>query len=244
LVLAMTNPSSSMLGHVELRVRLVYESTGAIDSSDSRSATDARRSRSGTDIPGWELVGLLPEDLSEVPATAQAQLGETPPHGRRCVSDPIALTLDRDEAEGYYLNLTSPQPSLFALMRLPDVASATAAHAPEGVPQAVAVTASYGEGARWMDGGMVVLRTPLPEPMLAWIAEFAQHHFQVEGKKKRGKFRPSFLSRQEFGQVAKAALDEAGQADRAPVGPRPGKSGQDILLGSTGQEVPPGQRRH
>ena len=103
------------------------------------------------------------------------------------------MTLDRDEAEGYYLNLTSPQPSLFALIRLPDVASATAAQAPAGVPEAEAITASYSEAARWMDGGMVVVRTALPEPMLAWIAEFAQYHFQAEGKKKRGKFRPSFL---------------------------------------------------
>jgi hypothetical protein len=128
----------------------------------------------------------------------------------------MVLTLDRDEAEGYYLNLTSPQPSLFALIRLPDVASATAAHAPTGVPEAAAITASYNEAARWMDGGMVVIRTPLPEPLLAWIAEFAQHHFQVEGKKKGGKFRPSFLSRRQFGEVARAAQEEAGQAAAAP----------------------------
>ncbi|HZH06785.1 MAG TPA: DUF3305 domain-containing protein [Lautropia sp.] len=121
------------------------------------------------------------------------------------------LTLDRDEAEGYYLNLTSPQPSLFVLLREQQVGSATDARSPSGFPAAEAVTASYSEAARWMDGGMVVVRTALPEPMLAWIAEFAQYHFKVEGKKKRGGFRPSFLTREEFGKVARSARQEAGQ---------------------------------
>ena len=205
----MMDSSTSMLGHVELRLRLVYES------EDSVSV--------GTDLPGWRLVGLLPEDVTDPFATDPSAPDMSPPpstqRGHRFVTEPIALTLDRDEAEGYYLNLTSPQPSLFALIRLPDVAAATAAHVSADLPQAVAVTASYSEGARWMDGGMVVIRTPLPEAFLAWIAEFAQHHFQVEGKKKGGKFRPSFLSRRDFGEVARTELEQAGQAGhRGPSG--------------------------
>ena len=203
----MMDSSTSMLGHVELRLRLVYES------EDSVSV--------GTDLPGWRLVGLLPEDVTDPFATDPSAPDMSPPpstqRGHRFVTEPIALTLDRDEAEGYYLNLTSPQPSLFALIRLPDVAAATAAHVSVDLPQAVAVTASYSEGARWMDGGMVVIRTPLPQAFLAWIAEFAQHHFQVEGKKKGGKggrFRPSFLSRKDFGEVARTELEQAGQAGR------------------------------
>ena len=193
----MMDSPSTMLGHVALRLRLVYEAVP------------------GTDIPGWDFVAVLPEDASPDDRPEESSHG----HVGRCrfATDPIELTLDRDEAEGYYLNLTSPQPSLFALIRLPDVASATAAHAPEGVPQAEAITASYSEAARWMDGGMVVVRTPLPVPLLAWIAEFAQHHFQVDGKKKRGKFRPSFLSRQEFGEVARSAREDVGQATVAPM---------------------------
>jgi hypothetical protein len=91
------------------------------------------------------------------------------------------------------------------------------------VPQAVSVTASYSEAARWMDGGMVVVRTALPEPLLAWIAEFAQHHFQVEGRKKGGKFRPSFLSRKEFGEVARTELGRAAKESHgaASDGARP-----------------------
>ena len=113
----MMDSSTSMLGHVELRLRLVYES------EDSVSV--------GTDLPGWRLVGLLPEDVTDPFATDPSAPDMSPPpstqRGHRFVTEPIALTLDRDEAEGYYLNLTSPQPSLFALIRLPDVAAATAA---------------------------------------------------------------------------------------------------------------------
>jgi hypothetical protein len=252
----MTDSSSSMLGHVALRLRLVYEPAAdpgskAADgtatrmgngaSSGTQSSAFGTNDSSSSDIPGWRLVGLLPEEAAQgwsaaaedAPDGALAQgaghsAGQRAGDGardstgptvtrRRFATEPIVLTLDRDEAEGYYLNLTSPQPSLFALLRLPDVASATAAQAPSGVPEAEAITASYSEAARWMDGGMVVVRTALPEPMLAWIAEFAQYHFQAEGKKKRGKFRPSFLSRQEFGEVARSALDEAGQGSAMPT---------------------------
>ena len=107
----MMDSSTSMLGHVELRLRLVYES------EDSVSV--------GTDLPGWRLVGLLPEDVTDPFAIDPSAPDMSPPpstqRGHRFVTEPIALTLDRDEAEGYYLNLTSPQPSLFALIRLPDV---------------------------------------------------------------------------------------------------------------------------
>jgi hypothetical protein len=190
-LLAMMDSTTSMLGQVELRLRLVYESVGP-GPSDS-------------DIPGWRFIGLLPEDVTDPDAPGLPVPEHQDDLDRRFVTEPIGLTLNRDEAEGYYLNLTSSQPSLFALLRLDDVAAATASHAPADVPQAVSVTVSYNESARWMDGGMFVVRTPLPEPMLAWIAEFAQHHFKVEErKKKRAKIRPSFLSRAEFGEVAKA----------------------------------------
>lgn len=191
-----------MLGHVALRLRLVYESSDPACSISPRSAC------------AWELVGLLPEDIpedlpeglaDETPVGAASDDRSTLPR-RRVVTEPLVLTLDRDEAEGYYLNLTSPQPSLFALLRLSDVATTTVPASNTDVPQAVSITASYSEAARWMDGGMVVIRTLLPQPLLAWIAEFAEYHFPVEGPKKRGKYRPSFLSRQEFGEEAKAAL--------------------------------------
>ncbi len=227
----MMDSSTSMLVHVELRLRLVYQSVGD-KPSDS-------------DIPGWRFIGLLPEDVTDPDAPGLPLPDHPEDLRRRVVTEPIGLTLDRDEAEGYYLNLTSSQPSLFALLRLDDVAAATASRAPTEVPQAVAVTASYNESARWMDGGMVVVRTPLPEPLLAWIAEFAQHHFKVEErKKKRAKIRPSFLSRKEFADVVRA---EREQAPPDPNGANDANDGNDGNDGNgmqvgTGRQAPGGAR--
>lgn len=194
----MSDSTRIMLGHVALRLRLVYEFSG----------DDPSRS----DVPGWELVGVLPEDAPEDLEIEPSGAASTARNRRRLLAPPVTLTLDRDEVEGYYLNLTSPEPSLFALLRVSDVATATASRAVATLPETVAVTASYSEAARWMDGGMVVIRTPLPGPLPAWIAEFAQYHWPAEGPKKRGKYRPSFLSRQEFGEKANAALQELGRA--------------------------------
>jgi hypothetical protein len=197
-----------MLGHVALRLRLVYAPT----------SDPASRIVADSDVPGWQLVGLLPEEAPAGPVTdsidpasggvgSDAMVPSRHDARGRIASEPVELTLDRDEADGYYLNLTSPDPSLFVLLRLPDVASATAAHATEGPPQAISVTASYSEAARWMDGGMVVVRTALPAPFLSWIAEFAEHHFPLEVRKKPGRNRPSFLSREQFGDQSNAALE-------------------------------------
>jgi hypothetical protein len=204
---AMKN-APDMVGHIGLRLRLVFshgnrEISGIAPPEGSLPPGDA-----------WQLVGVLPAEATPGDAPRPVDPGGVPVGSKH--SEPIELTLDRDEAEGYYLNLTSPQPSLFALLRCQEVASATAVHQSDGIPDAEAVTASYSEAARWMDGGMVVVRTPLPQPLLPWIAEFAQHHFPVEGKRKRGGFRPSFLSRQEFGAVARSAREE--KADDALAG--------------------------
>jgi hypothetical protein len=52
------------------------------------------------------------------------------------------VQLSRDEAEGYYLNLTSPEPKVFILWREVD-----------GMARPQMLTVSYGEGTRWADSG-------------------------------------------------------------------------------------------
>ena len=186
----MTQPVGEMHSKVSLGVRLVYEPS---------------RETGQSDVGGWRLVGMVPEDAGLEPADVAA---------RRVLGPAVPLTLSRDEAHGYYLNLTSPEPSLFVLPRLPDVNAATVMRRLREPPESVDITVSYAEGARWMDGGMVVVRTALPEALLGWIAEFTQHHIPIEGPKKRSRYRPSFLSREEFGQEAARAMAEANRARR------------------------------
>jgi hypothetical protein len=185
----MTEPHREMHNQVSLGVRLVYEPS---------------RETGQSDVAGWRLVRMLPDVALEPEDVAAG----------RVLGPPVVLTLSRDEAHGYYLNLTSPDPSLFVLPRLPDVNAATSMRRLPQPPESVGITVSYAEGARWMDGGMVVVRTALPEALLGWIAAFTQHHFPLEGPKKRGRFRPSFLSREEFGQEAARAMAEANRARR------------------------------
>jgi hypothetical protein len=83
------------------------------------------------------------------------------------------LRLQRDEAEGYYLNITSPAPKVFVLWRMRD-----------GLARPELLTASYHEGARWMDSDERVDGVPLPPELLPWIAEFVEEHYKPEPRKK------------------------------------------------------------
>jgi hypothetical protein len=84
----------------------------------------------------------------------------------------LVVSLRRSEAEGYYLNLTSPEPRLFVLWRMQD-----------GVARPELLTVSYNEGARWMDGGENVDGVALPPQLLPWIAAFVAEHYRPEPKK-------------------------------------------------------------
>lgn len=84
------------------------------------------------------------------------------------------IRLQRDEAEGYYLNITSPQPKVFVLWRL---------HGEVARPEFI--TVSYGEGTRWADSGENVDGVALPAELLPWIGEFVAQHYRPEPKKQK-----------------------------------------------------------
>ena len=62
------------------------------------------------------------------------------------------LVLHRDEPEGYYLNVSAPQPRVFVLWRMEERATA--------LP--LDVTVSSDEGGRWLDGGHSVDGVAMP----------------------------------------------------------------------------------
>ena len=86
----------------------------------------------------------------------------------------LRLRLKREDAEGYYLNLTSPQPKVFVLWRLHDEAAR-----PEFV------TVCYNEGTRWADSGESVDGVPLPPELLPWVGEFVEQHYKPEPRQPR-----------------------------------------------------------
>jgi hypothetical protein len=119
----------------------------------------------------------------------------------------LHIALHRDEAEGCWLNLTSGDPSIFVLWRLDESDL-------QATPQAVAVTLSYGEAARWLDGGEQVDRVAMPPEMSAWLAEFVDRVYRPEeGRRKRRGTKPSFMRPEEF---ERRTADEIARLSRRP----------------------------
>lgn len=96
----------------------------------------------------------------------------------------LGVTLHRDEAEGYYLNLSSGAPVWFVMWRIDDEDPARAW--PE------LVTLSYNEAGRLLDAQERVDNLPLPDEQCAWLQAFVDTHHRPEPKQRRrpASFRP------------------------------------------------------
>jgi hypothetical protein len=93
----------------------------------------------------------------------------------------LEIAVHKSEAEGYYHNVSSAEPSVFILWRIENA---------RAVPQFV--TLSYDEASRWMDGGESVDRVPMPADLFAWVGEFVEQNYRAAPKKR---IKPqSFLS--------------------------------------------------
>ena len=89
----------------------------------------------------------------------------------------LTVTLHRDEAEGYYLNLTSGAPVWFVMWRTDDDEPGRAW--PE------LVTLSYNEAGRLLDAQEKVDNLPLPDGVCAWLQAFVDVHYRPEVKQRR-----------------------------------------------------------
>lgn len=89
----------------------------------------------------------------------------------------LTVTLHRDEAEGYYLNLSSGGPVWFVMWRIDDDEPSRAW--PE------LVTLSYNEAGRLLDAQERVDNLPLPGELCAWLQAFVDEHYKPEPKRRR-----------------------------------------------------------
>lgn len=119
----------------------------------------------------WEAKGVVP-DLE--PAAAPKIIVDTPER-RQMLHAGFRITLQRDEAEGYYMNITSPQPRVFVLWRQEEGAE---------WPSPQQLTVSYHEGSRWLDSGEAVDGVPLPAELLPWMAKYCEENYRPEPRKK------------------------------------------------------------
>ena len=93
------------------------------------------------------------------------------------------VELDTTEGEGYYLNITAPQPRAFVMWRMFDDGEAPPA-------RPVVVTLSYNQAARMMDGGEQVDSVALSLPLHAMLAPFVDLHYTPEPRKKHRRSDP------------------------------------------------------
>ena len=121
----------------------------------------------------WQPVAVVPVDAPALAhATAERLAGEV----ERWRCGPFDVELHPTEAEGYYLNLTAPDPKAFVMWRMFE--------AGEPPARPVLVTVSYNEAGRFLDAGEQVEGVTLPgalaEPMQAFVAL----HYRPEPRRK------------------------------------------------------------
>lgn len=93
----------------------------------------------------------------------------------------MLVELFRDDAEGYYLNATTPAPCWFVLWRME--VEATLAAAPMARP--IAVSLSYHDAGRWLDAQETVEQVAAPAQVIDWMRSFADQHFAPEPKRRK-----------------------------------------------------------
>src|SRR3954468_8588663 len=118
----------------------------------------------------WHLLGVVPDVGGEARTILEA------PKRLQRIYPGFIVTLYPEEAQGYYLNVSSEAPSVFVSIRHDDGAED---------PYPFQATLSYDEAARWMDGGEKVERVVAWPDLVVWMGEWVEANYRPEPKKRR-----------------------------------------------------------
>lgn len=133
----------------------------------------------------WELADVVPHEdaFGTEPRLLVRNEGE-----ERWLHPGFVVELFRDDAEGYYLNASTPAPCWFVLWRMEEEASI----ADEPIARPAAVSVSYHDAGRWLDAQETVEQVPAPPDVVAWMAAFAEEHYVPEPRRRKrpDSFRP------------------------------------------------------
>lgn len=112
-----------------------------------------------------------------------------------------------DDAEGYYLNVTTEAPCWFVLWRMEEIAENRAGITDELIAKPEMVSLSYHDAGRWLDAQETVEQVPLPPEVVAWLQAFVDEHHVAEVKKRK---RPESFKRLEdrFGNPASITTEK------------------------------------
>ena len=108
-----------------------------------------------------------------------------------------------DDAEGYYLNVTTDAPCWFVLWRMEEQPCIS----DEPIAKPEMVSFSYHDAGRWLDAQETVEQVPLPPEVVVWLQAFVDEHHVVETKKRK---RPESFKRLEdrFGNPASITTEK------------------------------------
>jgi hypothetical protein len=126
----------------------------------------------------WSLADVVPNEAGF--GTAPRLLVKNDDE-ERWLHPGFTVELFRDDAEGYYLNLTTPAPAWFVLWRMDDEATV----ADEPIARPAIVTLSYHDAGRWLDAQETVEQVPAPADVIEWLREFTDAHYVPEPKKRK-----------------------------------------------------------
>lgn len=121
----------------------------------------------------WEPWSVLPgEHWAEVQA-GEARLLVREDNVEQWLHPGFTLVLHKDEIEGYYMNVSAPNPRVFVLWRM---------EGERALP--LEVTVSSDEAGRWLDGGHSVDGLAMPPEIFAWVGEYVEQNYRPQPKKR------------------------------------------------------------
>ncbi len=117
----------------------------------------------------WEPVAVLEDARCDA---GQGKMA-TDDGCERWVFRKLPLRLRREEAEGYYLNITTQKPRVFVMWQIENHCA---------IPQQV--SASYNDACTWLDAGEQVDSVAMPPELYQHVSAFAREHYRPQPKKR------------------------------------------------------------
>jgi hypothetical protein len=152
----------------------------------------------------FEVPARAPQPVADAPQEVQPLPGAAVVEGARYwLFTGLHVTLFRDDAEGLYLNLESPNPCFWVFWR------ADEERLLDGEPMAVPqiATLSYHDAGRWLDAQEKVEQVPAPFEVVEWLRSFVAEHHHIEPKRRK---RPESFKplTDRFGQPVRISTDK------------------------------------
>ncbi len=126
----------------------------------------------------WVLADVVPHEEA---FGSSARILYKDEQEERWLHPDYTVALYGDDAEGYYLNLSTSAPCWFVLWRMEE--EATLCETPMARPEVVSL--SYVDAGRWLDAQETVEQVPAPAAVVDWLQTFVDQHREEEPRRRR-----------------------------------------------------------